>query len=177
MGKTPIASSTIQYQVLIKPSPKIFRNIFGFAESLGIRPEDHDIRFVEDNWESPTLGAWGWLGNLARWNGNYPVYLLPTVWRSDCRPVSLRLRMGWNDSYVSSGSRSIHKDPTDNITYGDVHLPGEIEHCNPALKPQPNMLFTVWSFTSRGRATDSAGTRFPSSCYGDGHSICWMLEE
>ncbi len=49
-----------QYQVAMKPAPKNIRQLYlGSLEKLGITSEDHDIRFVEDNWESPTLGAWG----------------------------------------------------------------------------------------------------------------------
>lgn len=49
-----------QYQVIIKPSPENIQDIYiESLKSLGIKPEEHDIRFVEDNWESPTLGAWG----------------------------------------------------------------------------------------------------------------------
>lgn len=49
-----------QYQVIIKPSPENIQEIYlDSLRSIGISPEEHDIRFVEDNWESPTLGAWG----------------------------------------------------------------------------------------------------------------------
>ena len=49
-----------QYQVIIKPSPdQIQETYLGSLEKLGIITKNHDIRFVEDNWESPTLGAWG----------------------------------------------------------------------------------------------------------------------
>ncbi|MBT1247752.1 MULTISPECIES: glycine--tRNA ligase subunit alpha [unclassified Thermosipho (in: thermotogales)] len=50
----------LQYQVILKPNPKDSQEIYlKSLESIGINPKDHDIRFVEDNWESPTLGAWG----------------------------------------------------------------------------------------------------------------------
>jgi glycyl-tRNA synthetase alpha chain len=71
-----------QYQVLIKPSPDNIQEIYlESLRKLGIKPEDHDIRFVEDNWESPTLGAWVCgLGSLVRWDGNYSVYLFSAMW-------------------------------------------------------------------------------------------------
>ncbi|MGB0276872.1 MAG: glycine--tRNA ligase subunit alpha, partial [Synechococcus sp.] len=54
------AQHYFQYQVLIKPSPDgIQETYLASLEALGIKAADHDIRFVEDNWESPTLGAWG----------------------------------------------------------------------------------------------------------------------
>ena len=49
-----------QFQVIMKPSPDNIQELFlGSLVALGINPKEHDIRFVEDNWESPTLGAWG----------------------------------------------------------------------------------------------------------------------
>ena len=49
-----------QFQVLMKPSPPDFQNLYlGSLDSIGIYSQLHDIRFVEDDWESPTLGAWG----------------------------------------------------------------------------------------------------------------------
>jgi glycyl-tRNA synthetase alpha chain len=59
-----------QYQVVIKPSPSKIQDLYlGSLQTLGIDPLVHDIRFVEDNWESPTLGAWGlgwevWLNGM-----------------------------------------------------------------------------------------------------------------
>ena len=54
------AQHYFQYQVIIKPSPEgIQEKYLTSLKSLGINPRNHDIRFVEDNWESPTLGAWG----------------------------------------------------------------------------------------------------------------------
>ena len=64
------AQHYFQYQVIIKPSPDgIQEKYLKSLESLGIEPINHDIRFVEDNWESPTLGAWGVGWEVARRNG------------------------------------------------------------------------------------------------------------
>jgi len=68
-----------QYQVVMKPSPKNIQDLYlKSLEMLGLNPLEHDIRFVEDNWESPTLGAWvlGWGG----WRNGMEVtqcYLFP----------------------------------------------------------------------------------------------------
>lgn len=49
-----------QFQVLLKPSPVNSQDLYlGSLQAIGLNPQDHDIRFVEDDWESPTLGAWG----------------------------------------------------------------------------------------------------------------------
>ncbi len=54
-----------QYQVILKPSPDNVEELYlASLEALGVNPLDHDIRFVEDNWEAPTLGAWGLVGKF-----------------------------------------------------------------------------------------------------------------
>ncbi|HNR80151.1 MAG TPA: glycine--tRNA ligase subunit alpha, partial [Mesotoga infera] len=60
-GENPMrVQRYFQYQVIIKPNPENSQELYlGSLEALGINPVEHDIRFVEDNWESPTLGAWG----------------------------------------------------------------------------------------------------------------------
>ena len=64
-----------QYQVVLKPSPDNIQELYlESLKALGIDPLVHDIRFVEDNWESPTLGAWG-LGSVVEWHGSDSVYL------------------------------------------------------------------------------------------------------
>ena len=72
-----------QFQVILKPDPGNPQELYlKSLEALGIDPQKHDIRFVEDNWESPALGAWGlgwevWLDG----QGNHPVHLFPAGWR------------------------------------------------------------------------------------------------
>lgn len=69
-----------QFQVIMKPSPDDIQEIYlESLRELGIVPEEHDIRFVEDNWESPTLGAWGSVGKCG-W----------TVWKSRSSLISSR---------------------------------------------------------------------------------------
>jgi glycyl-tRNA synthetase alpha chain len=85
-----------QYQVLLKPSPIDIQDMY--LESLlalGTKPEDHDVRFVEDDWESPTLGAWGlgwqvWLDGLEISQFTY----FQQVGGIDCKPVSGELTYG-----------------------------------------------------------------------------------
>ena len=73
----------LQYQVILKPPPRDVQDSYlKSLEVLGINLQDHDIRFEEDNWESPTLGAWGvgWQVMLDG-RGNYAIHLFSTVWR------------------------------------------------------------------------------------------------
>ena len=68
-----------QFQVLIKPSPADSQDLYlGSLAAIGLDPKDHDVRFVEDDWESPTLGAWG-LGweVMAQRYGGHSVHVLP----------------------------------------------------------------------------------------------------
>lgn len=85
-----------QFQVIIKPSPDDIQDLYlASLEKLGIRPKEHDIRFVEDNWESPTLGAWGlgwevWLDGMEITQFTY----FQQVGSIDCRPVSVEITYG-----------------------------------------------------------------------------------
>ena len=85
-----------QYQVIIKPSPdEIQEKYLTSLEFLGINPEDHDIRFVEDNWESPTLGAWGvgwevWLDGMEVTQFTY----FQQCGGIDCNPIPIEITYG-----------------------------------------------------------------------------------
>ena len=99
-----------QYQVIIKPSPANIQDLYlQSLAALGFKAEEHDIRFVEDNWESPTLGAWGlgwevWLDGMeitGRY-GNHPVYLFPAGRQSG-------YQTGCRGNYVRPGTdRHVH---------------------------------------------------------------------
>jgi len=73
-----------QYQVVIKPSPLDLQDLYlGSLKELGIDPLIHDVRFVEDNWESPDARRLGpGLGGVAERYGNHPVHLFPAGWRA-----------------------------------------------------------------------------------------------
>ena len=85
-----------QFQVVMKPSPKAIQDLYlGSLEMMGIDPLIHDIRFVEDNWESPTLGAWGlgwevWLNGMEVTQFTY----FQQVGGLDCRPVTGEITYG-----------------------------------------------------------------------------------
>jgi len=85
-----------QYQVLIKPSPKQLQELYlGSLEAIGINMNVHDIRFVEDDWESPTLGAWGlgwevWCDGMEVSQFTY----FQQIGGHDCNPVSGELTYG-----------------------------------------------------------------------------------
>lgn len=124
-----------QFQVLIKPSPENIQELYlKSLEKLGLDLKKHDIRFVEDNWESPTLGAWGlgwevWLDGMEVTQFTY----FQQVGGIACDLVSAeitygleRLAMYLQD--VNSVYDIVWDDNGGNIvTYGDVHKQGEYE--------------------------------------------------
>jgi glycyl-tRNA synthetase alpha chain len=126
-----------QYQVIIKPSPPDFQDLYlGSLTAIGIDPEIHDIRFVEDDWESPTLGAWGlgwevWCDGMEVSQFTY----FQQVGGHDCRPVSGELTYGLERlaMYVlghDDGNAMPFNDPHAPIplTYGDVFREAEAEY-------------------------------------------------
>lgn len=120
-----------QYQVIIKPSPDNIQELY--LESLvqlGIDPLKHDIRFVEDNWESPTLGAWGlgwevWLDGMEISQFTY----FQQCGGLDCRPVTAEITFGLERiaAYIQEKDSVYDILWTEGITYGDVFLNNEVE--------------------------------------------------
>jgi glycyl-tRNA synthetase alpha chain len=125
-----------QYQVIIKPSPPDLQELYlGSLTAIGIEPDLHDIRFVEDDWESPTLGAWGlgwevWCDGMEVSQYTY----FQQVGGLDCAPVSGELTYGLERlaMYVQ-GVDNVYdlnfngQDGPKRITYGDVFLQAEQE--------------------------------------------------
>ena len=121
-----------QYQVLMKPSPKNIQELYlASLKALGLDPLDHDIRFVEDDWESPTLGAWGlgwevWLDGMEITQFTY----FQQAGGIDLHPVSVELTYGPERiaMYLQGVDNVYDLKWTEGITYGDVHHRGEVEH-------------------------------------------------
>ncbi len=121
-----------QFQVLLKPSPDNIQELYlQSIFALGIDPKNHDIRFVEDDWESPTLGAWG-LG-WEVWCDGMEVSqftFFQQVGGFECNPVSGELTYGLERlaMYVQGVDRMYDlKWNNDGVTYGDVFLQNEQE--------------------------------------------------
>jgi glycyl-tRNA synthetase alpha chain len=124
-----------QFQVILKPSPLEIQELYlGSIEMLGIDPLAHDIRFVEDNWESPTLGAWGlgwevWLNGMEVTQFTY----FQQVGGLDCKPVSGEITYGLERIAMHlQGVESIFdlvwtENPLGKVTYGDVFHQNEVE--------------------------------------------------
>lgn len=124
-----------QFQVLLKPSPDEIQALYlESLEYLGIDPLVHDIRFVEDNWESPTLGAWGlgwevWLDGMEISQFTY----FQQVGGLDCSPVSGELSYGLERMamYLQNKDSVFDllwgKTPEGEISYGDIYHQNEVE--------------------------------------------------
>ena len=124
-----------QFQVLLKPSPNDIQDLYlGSLRHLGFDLLEHDLRFVEDNWESPTLGAWGlgwevWLNGMEVTQFTY----FQQVGGLDCKPVSGEITYGLEriamyvqgveSIYDLVWTRTAHGD----VSYGDIFHQNEVE--------------------------------------------------
>ncbi len=120
-----------QYQVIMKPSPENIQDLYlqSLAE-LGLSQEEHDIRFVEDNWESPTLGAWGlgwevWLDGMEITQFTY----FQQVGSLDLKPVSVEITYGLERiaMYIQGVENVFDIKWVGDVTYGDVFHSNEVE--------------------------------------------------
>ncbi len=124
-----------QYQVVIKPSPDDFQEQYlDSLRAIGIDPTVHDIRFVEDNWESPTLGAWGlgwevWLNGMEITQFTY----FQQLGGLECRPVTGELTYGlerlamYLQDVASIFDITWTSGPLGRISYRDVYHQNEVE--------------------------------------------------
>lgn len=124
-----------QFQVLLKPSPDKLQDLYlGSLKALGIDPLCHDIRFVEDNWESPTLGAWGlgwevWQNGMEISQFTY----FQQVGGLECRPIAGELTYGLERLAMSLQKVNSAYDlvwgqtASGSLLYGDVYLQNEKE--------------------------------------------------
>lgn len=126
-----------QYQVIIKPSPPNLQDLYlGSLRAIGLDPTLHDVRFVEDDWESPTLGAWGlgwecWCDGMEVSQFTY----FQQVCGIECSPVAGELTYGLErlamyvqgvDNVYDLNFNGLEGD--DKVTYGDVFLQAEQEY-------------------------------------------------
>ncbi len=122
-----------QYQVILKPSPDDLQDLYlNSLKAFGIDPLEHDIRFVEDDWESPTLGAWGlgwevWLDGMEITQFTY----FQQCGGIDLKPISGELTYGIERiaMYLQDIDNIFDLEWTQGLTYGDVHKQSEYEWC------------------------------------------------
>ena len=120
-----------QFQVVLKPSPDNAQDLYlGSLKALGFDPARHDIRFVEDDWESPTLGAWGlgwevWLNGMEVSQFTY----FQQVGGIELKPVSVEMTYGLERlSMYLQGVESVYDLAwNEHLSYGEVYHQNEVE--------------------------------------------------
>ena len=137
-----------QYQVILKPSPDDVQELYlQSLERIGIHPRKHDIRFVEDNWESPTLGAWGlgwevWLDGMEVTQFTY----FQQCGGIDCKPVCAEITYGLERlaMYIQNKESVFDIEWVDGVNYGDVYLQNEIEYSHYNFEVADTRALQIW---------------------------------
>ena len=157
-----------QMQVIAKPSPPDIQALY--LESLyglGIDPLEHDIRFVEDDWESPTLGAWGlgwevWLDGMEITQFTY----FQQVGGFDCRPVSSEITYGLEriSMYVQDVDNIFDVAWSGDVTYGELFRQAEVEWSRYAFEEADTaLLFRLFSdFEAESASLSGKGLLHPA---------------
>ncbi|MBQ7264028.1 MAG: glycine--tRNA ligase subunit alpha [Synergistaceae bacterium] len=151
-----------QYQVIIKPTPDDIQDLYiQSLAALGIDPSEHDIRFVEDDWENPSTGAWGlgwevWLDGMEITQFTY----FQQLGGLDMEAVPAELTYGIERiaMYVQKVENVYDLTWVGDVRYGDVHLQGEIEHSRYNFElADTDMLFQLFQMyeAEAGRAIDN----------------------
>lgn len=143
-----------QYQVILKPSPEDAQDVYlKSLEYLGIKLENHDIRFVEDNWESPTLGAWGvgwefWLDGMEVTQFTY----FQQAGGIEVKPVALELTYGLERiaMYLQEKDSVFDIQWNDKVKYGEIYLQNEIEQSKYNFEcSTPEILFNLFDLYTK----------------------------
>lgn len=139
-----------QFQVILKPSPKDVQKIYiESLKELGINPLEHDIRFVEDDWESPTLGAWGlgwevWLDGLEITQFTY----FQQVGGIDLKPIPVEITYGLERiaMFLQEVDNVFDLIWAGKIKYGHVHHQSEVEHSSyNFMEADVDMLYSLFA--------------------------------
>jgi glycyl-tRNA synthetase len=168
-----------QYQVILKPSPLEVQELYlGSLKAIGIDLSKHDVRFVEDDWESPTLGAWGlgwevWLDGMEVSQFTY----FQQVGGVACNPVPAELTYGLERLTMAlQGVDNVYDlQWVDGVSYGDVFHRNEVEQSKYNFEhSDPDKLFEMFNtyFTECGRLCD-LGLALPAldQCIATSHSF------
>jgi len=157
-----------QYQVVLKPSPENIQDLYlESLAALGIDSRQHDIRFVEDDWESPTLGAWGlgwevWLDGMEVTQFTY----FQEVGSLTCKPVLGEITYGLERLalYLQGRDSVFDLEWTPGVTYGDVYHQNEVEQSRYNFElSNADMLFGHFSqFESEARRLIEAQCVLPA---------------
>jgi glycyl-tRNA synthetase alpha chain len=157
-----------QYQVVLKPSPPDSQELYlGSLRAIGVDPREHDLRFVEDDWESPTLGAWGlgwevWMDGMEVTQYTY----FQQVGGIECRPVTVEMTYGLERlaMYLQRVDNVYDLEWVKGYTYRDVFHRNEVEQSKYNFElADSEGLFEIFNraFAECGRLND-AGLALPA---------------
>ena len=158
-----------QFQVVLKPAPADILDLYlGSLEALGFDLKANDVRFVEDDWENPTLGAWGlgwevWLNGMEITQFTY----FQQVGSLDCNPITGEITYGLErmSMYLQDVESVFDLAYTDTMRYGDVFLQNEVEQSRYALdEADPAKLFEQFGMFE-GEAKRLLATKLPLPGY------------
>lgn len=160
-----------QFQVIMKPAPEDIQAMYlKSLEVLGINPLEHDIRFVEDNWENPTLGASGlgwevWLDGMEITQFTY----FQQIGGLEANPVAVELTYGIERlaSYIQDKENVFELEWVDGVSYGDIFKQPEYEHSKYAFETSDtSALFELFSlYENEAKQTMEKGLIFPAYDY------------
>ena len=160
-----------QFQVILKPAPQDVQELYlDSLKHLGIDPLAHDIRFVEDDWESPTLGAWGlgwevWLDGMEATQFTY----FQQVGGYECDPVCAELTYGLERiAMFLQGVDSVYDlQWKGDVLYRDVHHAGEVQWSKYNFEhADVDMLLEIFNhYEAEARRTNAAGLCLPTYDY------------
>ena len=157
-----------QYQVILKPSPDDVQALYlQSLRALGINPKQHDIRFVQDDWESPTLGAWG-LGWEVRLDGMEITQFtyFQEVGGIELNPISAEITYGTERiaMYLQGVDNVFDLEWTQGVTYGDIHLEDEKQFSkyNFEAADVKGLMATFTTYETEGKRLAEQGLYLPA---------------
>jgi glycyl-tRNA synthetase alpha chain len=162
-----------QYQVVLKPNPANILDLYiDSLKALGLDPLTHDLRFVEDNWESPTLGAWGlgwevWLNGMEVTQFTY----FQQAGGLDCKPVTGEITYGLERlaMYLQNVDNVYNlvwtRGPQGVVTYGDVYHQNEVEQSTYNFEHADVAALFGWFDTCEAQALKLVGLGLPLPAY------------
>ncbi len=162
-----------QYQVVLKPNPVNILDLYiDSLKALGLDPLTHDLRFVEDNWESPTLGAWGlgwevWLNGMEVTQFTY----FQQAGGLDCKPVTGEITYGLERlaMYLQNVDNVYNlvwtRGPQGVVTYGDVYHQNEVEQSTYNFEHADVAALFGWFDTCEAQALKLVGLGLPLPAY------------
>ncbi|MDZ4812522.1 MAG: glycine--tRNA ligase subunit alpha [Pseudomonadota bacterium] len=162
-----------QYQVVLKPNPLNILDLYiESLKALGLDPLTHDLRFVEDNWESPTLGAWGlgwevWLNGMEVTQFTY----FQQAGGLDCKPVTGEITYGLERlaMYLQNVDNVYDlvwtRGPQGVVTYGDVYHQNEVEQSTYNFEHADTVVLFGWFDSCEAQALKLVGLGLPLPAY------------